>query len=597
MDIFKIQVDRAIKKGKLETFMLKKGKKDKEKIKNYSNYIIENSHTYDWLLSYFLVYDGEELLEAIIDNYDKIKETNYEMLYIIRKICTFQSEKAIIYLDKLVPKLESYNIRELMEELKDKDEILIHIIDKYITDKNVGLDLAESLLRKKIYTNKVYENIDSIIENNSNNLFKLLITNELPEEIRTKIKKTIAHSEDYLEETVQTILKDIYKSQYTKEKIKVGSDTIKILIKEICQNENKDYGDIKYLGAGTFSYVLGIGNKVIKIGRRRNTKTFPNNPFIITPLMRETIEIDNDLSIFLEVTEKVETNIEITDEELYNLYKNLRKIGLVWTDMAWRNVGRLTKDNIIHWNTKLEPTNESLELQEKRGDIVLKKGSLVILDADHIYDEKTEEAQKELSSSKYEERYQKELTSSQYEEQHQKKLEEVTKEKHYPLNELLDCRITNDTLHIHVIPKSVKEDMDQMGNRQYFEYANERLDNALSEVYTIITTQEPNIQNIFAVSPLLSHNIIKKMFENQGFNTSIKPDKIFEEMFPGEKIGQAIIKRDAFIQIQEEKQKNKTKPKVRTLTKPNNQGYISSILITSVITIITILLTIILIKK
>lgn len=177
------------------------------------------------------------------------------------------------------------------------------------------------------------------------------------------------------------------------------------------------------------------------------------------------------------------------------------------------------------------------------------------------------------------------------------KLEEVTKEKHYPLNELLDCRITNDTLHIHVIPKSVKKDIDQMGNRQYFEYANERLDNALSEVYTIITTQEQNIQNIFAVSPLLSRNIIKKMFENQGFDTSIKPDKIFEEMFPGEKIGQAIIKRDAFIQIQEEKQKNKTKPKVRTLTKPNNQGYISSILITSVITIITILLTIILIKK
>lgn len=584
MDIFKIQLDRAIKKGKLETFMLNKGKKDKEKIKNYSNYIIKNSHTYDWLSSYFLVYDGEELLEAIIDNYAKIKETLYDMHYIIKKICTFPAEKAIVYLDKLVPKLESYDIRELMEETKDKDEILIHIIDKYIIYKDIGFDLVESLLREKIYTNKVYENINSIIENNPNDLFKLLKINELPEEIKTKIKKTIAHSEDYLEETVQTILKDIYQLSYTKERLKVGSDTIKILIKEICQNENKDYGDIQYLGAGTFSHVLGIGNKVLKIGSIRATKTFPNNPFIITPLMRETIDIDNHSSIFLEVTEKVETDIEITDEELYNLYKNLRETGLVWTDMAWRNVGRLTKDNIVHWNTKLEPTNESLELQEKRGDIVLKKGSLVILDADHIYDEKTEEAQKKLSSSKYEKRYQKEL-------------ERKNKQKHYPLNELLDCRITNNTLHIHVVPKSVKEDIEQMGYRQYLEYANERLDNALSEVYNIITTQEQNIQNIFAISPLLSHLTIKKMFEKQGFNTSITPDKKFEEMFPGQKIGQAIIKRDDFIQIQKQKQENKTKPKVKTLTKPNNQGYINSILITSVITIITILLTIILIKK
>ncbi len=35
---------------------------------------------------------------------------------------------------------------------------------------------------------------------------------------------------------------------------------------KLCQNENKTYGDIEYLGKGTFSYVLAVGDKVLKIG-------------------------------------------------------------------------------------------------------------------------------------------------------------------------------------------------------------------------------------------------------------------------------------------------------------------------------------------
>lgn len=411
MDIFKIELDRAIKKGKLEGFMLKKGKRDKEKIRKYSNYIMEKSHNYDWLSLYFLTYEGEELIDSIINNYDKIEESTYDMYYIIKRICQFPEEKIVIYLDKIIPKLNVYYIYGMLDEIKNKENIINYVINKHITNKNVGVLLAEALITRNIYTDKVYENIDDIIKNNPSELFKLLKTKKLPEKVEEKIKKQVAGSEEYLEETIRSILQDIYQSVYNKEKFKIGEDTIKILVKEICKNENKDYGSIEYIGRGTFSYVIGIGNKVIKIGKKRNTKTFPNNPYIISPLMRETIDIDRDNNIFLEVTEKVETNVQVTDEELYNLYKKLRQIGLVWTDMAERNIGRLTKDNIIHWNTPINPTNESLELEEKRGNIVLKKGSLVILDADHIYDEKSQETKKELLNSKYEKRYQEELES------------------------------------------------------------------------------------------------------------------------------------------------------------------------------------------
>ena len=68
--------------------------------------------------------------------------------------------------------------------------------------------------------------------------------------------------------------------------------------------------------------------------------------------------------IFLEVTERVDTKTEVTTEELYQLYKKIRDLGLVWTDVAKRNVGRLKKDNIVHWNTPLSPTDEALELKK-----------------------------------------------------------------------------------------------------------------------------------------------------------------------------------------------------------------------------------------
>lgn len=586
MDIFKIQLDKAIKKGKIESFMLKKGKKDKEKIRKYSNYIIEQSYNYDWLSSYFLIYEGEELIDSIINNYDKIEKSTYNIHYIIKRICQFPEEKAIIYLDRIIPNLNLYYIYNVLDEIENKESITNYIINKHITDKNVGIIFAEALLRRNTYNDKVYENIDYIIKNNSSELFKLLKTKKLTDEVETKIKKSIAHSEEYLEKTIETILKDIYQTTYNKEKFKIGEDTIKIIIKEICKNENTDYGSIEYIGQGTFSYVIGIGNKVLKIGKTRNTKNFPNNPYIISPLMRETIDIDEDNKIFLEVTERADTNVQVNDEELYNLYKNLRQIGLVWTDMAKRNIGRLTKDNIIHWNTPINPTNESLELEEKRGDTILKKGQLVILDADHIYDEKSEEAQKKLSNSQYEKRYQEELTF----------IRDISAEKHYSLNELLDCRITGNTLHIHVVPKTVKADMETKGHRDYIKYADERLDNALTAIYEIITTKEQNIQNIFAVSPLLNHQLIKKMFEKQGFDTTGKPDKRFEEMFGTDKIGQATIKRDKFISLQEQKQEVKNKSKVRTLTLPNNNGFINSLLITSIIIIITILVAILIIK-
>lgn len=70
-----------------------------------------------------------------------------------------------------------------------------------------------------------------------------------------------------------------------------------------------------------------------------------------------------------------------------NSNKNLRNLNLVWTDIKENNVGRLTKENVIHWRGNLNPTEEVLGLDAKRGGTILNEGDLVILDADFIYDE------------------------------------------------------------------------------------------------------------------------------------------------------------------------------------------------------------------
>ena len=150
------------------------------------------------------------------------------------------------------------------------------------------------------------------------------------------------------------------------------------------KNENVKLSDITYKGGG-LSSVLLIGNKVIKIGDRA-TKSFPNNPYIISPLLRKKLEFNGE-SCFVEVTERVDTSKKASKEELYQLFKKLRNLNLTWTDIKEDNVGRLKKENIIHWRQNLNPTDGVLGLDVKRGETILKEGDLVILDADFIYDE------------------------------------------------------------------------------------------------------------------------------------------------------------------------------------------------------------------
>lgn len=187
-----------------------------------------------------------------------------------------------------------------------------------------------------------------------------------------------------------------------------------LLFMDIADSEQVPISNIQYIGMGGYSIVFQLENKIIKLGENRGTKTLPNNPYIIQPLLRKTVKIGND-ELFIEVTEKVETlkgDFNELNEEVYQLYKKIRNLGLVWTDVNIRNVGRLLKDNVIHWKEELQPTDETLEFSSFHGNQVLKAGELVLLDADYIFLEHDEKIivpeNAKIIYREFEERYQQE---------------------------------------------------------------------------------------------------------------------------------------------------------------------------------------------
>lgn len=168
-------------------------------------------------------------------------------------------------------------------------------------------------------------------------------------------------------------------------------DIALMVIEEVMQSDDAKVSELDSSDAGCYSFVIVTKTKAIKVGYERRTVDFPDNPYIVTPLIRRDISTDKT-SCFIEVTERVElvSRKELEGDGLYGLYKNLRDLGIIWTDIKANNVGRLLKDNTVHWDKPIAHELSNLSLTERKGDIVLKAGDLVLLDADYLFDKDSE---------------------------------------------------------------------------------------------------------------------------------------------------------------------------------------------------------------
>ena len=247
------------------------------------------------------------------------------------------------------------------------------------------------------YIDVLYNNIDNALRNTSE--AKLFYLKDIVSNNSLIYNKVTEYIKDNSRKNIKKLIKALYlrvavtHSSYhdlsfvNEEKFDTILDIIYYIIDDVCKNENVDITDIKNIGSGAYSSVLQVGNKVIKIGLSRATNSFPNNPYINAMILRKEFPIKDEDSFFVEVSEMVDTKSDISDEELYQLYKKIRDLHLIWLDVEKRNVGRLFKDNKAYWRYELPITDEVLGLGPYRGDEQLKKGDSVILDNDLIYDD------------------------------------------------------------------------------------------------------------------------------------------------------------------------------------------------------------------
>ena len=167
--------------------------------------------------------------------------------------------------------------------------------------------------------------------------------------------------------------------------------TIVRMVEELLESEGVDYVDIKYLDSGSSSTVYEIGDKVLKIGAVRNVYNMPNHPRILQPLIRLNLideKWDNTEFACVEIMDKVKRiEYEATHlEQLYQIYKELRDAGIVWTDARPTNLGRLLKRNIPTLNgEEMDVEPNSVGFINGKNEETLDEGELVILDTDYIY--------------------------------------------------------------------------------------------------------------------------------------------------------------------------------------------------------------------
>lgn len=142
----------------------------------------------------------------------------------------------------------------------------------------------------------------------------------------------------------------------------------------------------------------------------------------------------------------------------------------------------------------------------------------------------------------------------------QKNLKEIANERHYDLNDLFDCRVSGNCLHIHVVPKDVKADIANAGGPT--NYVNNvvapKLDDALVKIGNILQEEEKDVNVVVAVSPTL--RLAQNVFSDRGFTVGETNNPRFTEMFGQTKIFEASIPSEEIIKLVNQKPEEKTEP-------------------------------------
>ena len=353
--------------------------------------------------------------------YNKIMKQSYKNNFVTNveikllneknKKSFFSDKKLEILIDENLYQILNHRAKEYLPIIVN--EMLKYDSTKFIIERKFFRILNEASLfeMKNLLNLEYYFDIDNIINDNFDylietfNIDKLILLNykiKLNKENKNKLNDIFNENIIYF---IDSLFNHnlIYICEEEKAKNKV-IDIIRLIIDELIVSENVNLADIKKLQSGSYSKVIQIGNKILKVGIERKTFNIPNSKYILKPIIRKNLREISSIPVVIEVSEKVDTNVKLDNDKLYEFYEKLRNNGIIYGDLKNENIGILLKDNKIYYN------NISYD-DKNRGFLndcydILEKGNIVIIDLDYIYLEDDKDIEYPSSLSKqFEERY------------------------------------------------------------------------------------------------------------------------------------------------------------------------------------------------
>lgn len=299
------------------------------------------------------------------------------------------------------------------EIVKEKFDAVIRRIS-FVTEKeqNYNDAVTVGLKKNKFYSmcRKTYTYADDLFVKHIDTIMQGGVTIEELKYLRGISKETDEKLNSKLESEKQKVAREMLGSisslaeKSKEEGQQLISDyipTMTRMIEELLMDQNARMIDIARIGKGGYSKAYQIEEKVLKIGRPRETYKIPNHPRILQPLTRTNLldERDNN-KIFgcIEISDRVDRLCENKKQEqelneneeaiekLYQVYKELRDDGIVWTDVRFSNIGKLRRRNVPKLNgEEMNVDPEAVGMDREIKGKVLEVGEWVIIDTDYIY--------------------------------------------------------------------------------------------------------------------------------------------------------------------------------------------------------------------
>ena len=228
--------------------------------------------------------------------------------------------------------------------------------------------------------------------------------------IRELIEKLKVYSNDkdkYISKIVDNVIfvlvnrRNLKQDKLDEKKLEKFSNYAKQILKDIYEDYVERKGtkndlceDIEYVGLGFRFITLRVGDLVLKIGKDDHTipKQQLDSIYQVPIYIRESYEIGNRAHFRVEVSPYVDTK-NITYEDTYKAYSNVRNLGYIWNDPKQENLGRIINvEGCKIGGKKYEPSK------------YLKKGDLVLIDLDdiaYVGEETSDTIMEEISMMSY----------------------------------------------------------------------------------------------------------------------------------------------------------------------------------------------------